>query len=948
MPEARPAAAFSLAEVEARVLDVVRQLATETGGERASRAASVRASFERDLGLGSLERVELLVRLEHAFGRKLEDRHLEIDSASEMARAIASPEETAAVPETGARAETLAPATDAAFGARTLHESLFRRAQAEPQRPAVYLREDDGRETPLTYGALWQEAALLAGGLRARGVTKGDTVALMLPTGRDFLFAFQGILIAGAVPVPIYPPVRLDRLEEYARRQSAILADAGVKILVTVLAARPVASLLRPAVATLRHVVTPDELREGASAATSAEGDSSDPAFVQYTSGSTGSPKGVLLTHANLLANIEAITAGLRAQPDDVGASWLPLYHDMGLIGSWLFCSHRGIPLALQSPLSFLARPERWLWAIHNHRATMSAAPNFAYELCVRKIPDAAIQGLDLSSWRCALNGAEPVSPDTIDRFVARFSAYGFRREAMMPVYGLAENSVALCFPPTGRGPKWDRVDRRAFEAEGVAQPSTDAGARVQPTVGVSLPAHEVRIVDGDGRELPDRRVGRLVFRGPSMTAGYFKKPDATAAMTAPGGFLDSGDLAYRAEGEYYIAGRKKDLIIKGGRNLAPQEIEEAAGEVPGVRRGCVAAFGVESGELGTERLVIAAESRAKDVEARDKVVAEVMARVAEAVGMPPDEVVLIPPGTIPKTSSGKIRRSSARESYLSGRLGRPEGTSLGQKARLVLALAGDKAAAWARSLPGLLFAAWIVLLGLVVVAPLWLVVFFSRSPRVALACGRWSVRLLLKGAFCRLTVEGLDRLPAKGPYLLVANHASYVDVPALMALLPVDFLFVSKVEALGYPIIGTYLRRCRHLTVDRFDVQQSLVGASDVARAMEEGHFVLLFPEGTFTADDGLRPFRMGAFKTAVDTGAPVVPMALRGTRRVLRGETLFPWPGPIHLWVGEPILPDGSDWRAMVSLRDRVAEAIAAHCGEPRLDLVAGGPERPPSPGE
>jgi 1-acyl-sn-glycerol-3-phosphate acyltransferase len=285
---------------------------------------------------------------------------------------------------------------------------------------------------------------------------------------------------------------------------------------------------------------------------------------------------------------------------------------------------------------------------------------------------------------------------------------------------------------------------------------------------------------------------------------------------------------------------------------------------------------------------------------------------------------------------------------YLAGTLGRPAGTSFAHKARLVTALAADKARAAARALPGLLFAGYVVVLGLLVIAPLWLLVLLSRSPRFALACGRWSVRMLLRGAFCRLSVEGLGNLPAKGPCLLVANHASYVDVPVLMALLPTDFRFVSKIEALRYPIIGTYLRRCGHLTVDRFDVQQSLAGASEVARAMEAGLQVLLFPEGTFTEVDGLRPFRMGAFKTAVDTGAPVVPMALRGTRRVLRGETLRPRPGPIHLWIGEPIVAEGSDWRAMVALRDRAAAQIAAHTGEPLLDLVAGGPERPPSPPE
>ena len=306
----------------------------------------------------------------------------------------------------------------------------------------------------------------MAGGLRERGVAPGDTVALMLPTGLDFLAAFHGILLAGGIPVPIYPPARLDRLEEYAARQSAILADAGVKVLLTVARARAVAALLRPRVPSLRDVATVRELTdEGARRGWSPAGRGSDPAFIQYTSGSTGAPKGVLLTHANLLANITAVGAALRMTPEDIGAIWLPLYHDMGLIGSWLFCMHAGLPIAIQSPLSFLSRPERWLWTIHDRRATLSPAPNFAYELCVKKIPDRALEGLDLSSWRVALNGAEPVNPETIDRFVKRFEPYGFRREAMMPAYGLAENSVAVCFPPPGRGPVVDAIERERVRA---------------------------------------------------------------------------------------------------------------------------------------------------------------------------------------------------------------------------------------------------------------------------------------------------------------------------------------------------------------------------------------------------------------------------------------------------------------------------------------------------
>jgi 1-acyl-sn-glycerol-3-phosphate acyltransferase len=942
---------FGTSELESttdRVVELVRELAQETGGSRAAGAASAEASLEREVGLGSLERVELLLRLESAFGRSLDDRCLGLDTARDLARSVleGGPAPERRPPPRAPAVQTAA--ADVLGGVETIHAALWHRARAEPDRPTVHMREEDGREHTITYGQLWREAATIAGGLREHGVRPRDTVALMLPTGMDFLRSFQGILTAGAIPVPIYPPARLDRLEEYAVRQSAILADAGVKLLITVARARPIAALLRPSVESLAAVTTADELAGLHASWSAPEGRGGDPAFIQYTSGSTGRPKGVLLTQDNLLANIAAIGAGIDVRPTDVGASWLPLYHDMGLIGTWLFCLVQGLPVSIQSPLAFLSRPERWLWTIHERRATLSPAPNFAFELCARRIPDAALQGLDLSSWRCALNGAEPVNPDTIERFVARFAPHGFRREAMLPVYGLAECSVALTFAPLGRSPRVERIAREPFAREGRALPAPedDASALRFVSVGTALPRHEVRLVDDRGDAVPERTVGRLAFRGPSSTPGYFNKAEATAAMTLPGGFLDSGDLAYEAEGEIFITGRKKDLIIKGGRNLVPQEIEEAAASVPGIRKGCVVAFGVTHAASGTESLVIVAETRAKDAAARERLIAAVTDRVSAVVDVPPDVVALVPPGAVLKTSSGKVRRAATRELFEGGRLGQRPRTTLGQRLRLGAAVLSQAILPSLRALRRAAYVLWIALAMPLVAVPCWALIAIVPSRRLAFVLGRVTVRWILRVCGCRVSVSGLQNLAEGGPFLLTSNHTSYSDIPTLMAVLPMDFLFAAKREALSYPIVGTYLRRCGHLTVERFDAQQSVADAERFPRAIREGRSVLVFPEGTFTAAVGLRPFRLGAFKTAVETKTPIVPMTLRGTRQVMRGTWLIPRPGRIELWIGSPTAPEGDDWRAVVSLRDRVAEAIAARCGEPRLDLVAGGPERPSGP--
>lgn len=931
-----------------RTLEVLRAFALEVGGPRALRAVSPTASLERDVGIGSLERVELLLRLEHAFGRELDDRFLLLETAQEIAHALVEagadqaprPPSYAAVPE---------PASTAAGHAATIHEALFRRALTEWDRPHVYLHGPDGGADEISYGELWTAAAALAGGLREQGVAKGETVALMLPTGMDFLRSFQGILIAGAVPVPLYPPPRLDRLEEYLLREARILENAGARCLITVPQAQGVARMLQQAVPSLREVTTPDALAQVGATVGVAAGAADEPALIQYTSGSTGHPRGILLTHGNLIANIRAIAAGLALQPTDVGVSWLPLYHDMGLIGSWLFCLYHGIPLALLSPLAFLARPERWLWTIHERRATLSAAPNFAYELCVRKIPDAALEGLDLSCWRCALNGAEPVSPDTLERFSRRFERCGFRREALMPVYGLAECSVALCFPPVGRAPRVDRVARAPCEREGRAEPAAadDRSALRFVSVGAPLPDHEVRVVDDLGRDVPERVVGRVVFRGPSMMVCYFRNAEATAAATFPGGWLDTGDLAYRSDGELYLVGRAKDVIIKGGRNLIPQEIEEVAGSVPGIRKGCVVALGAPDPAQGTEAVVVVAETRVTDPEERVRLEGEVIARVAAEIGVPPDRVLLVPPGSVPKTSSGKLRRGATRDLYLAGRLGGAARISLRRRLAVLQGAAAGAIRPWLARAGRVVYAAYLGIMGALVGVPLvltfWALGAALPGRRPALVLARAGARLLLRLAGCRLSAAGLENLQGNGPFVLASNHASYVDVLALIALLPVRFVFVAKQEVRSWPVVGTFVRKGRHPTVERWHAKRSIADAQAIARVIRNGDSVLFFPEGTFTAATGLRPFRLGAFEAAAETGVPVVPLALRGTRRVLRDGAWLPRPGRIHLWVGAPIPPERAAWNAVIELRNRTADAIAAHCGEPRLELVTAGPARP-----
>jgi acyl carrier protein len=929
------------AEQEARersLMEVVSQLVRELRPQGVRFIEITPSSrIERDLGIDSLGRTELILRLERAFHVRLPARTI---GEAETVRDLMD-----ALEQAGGRRERAAleappaaglPAVPAASQARTLVEVLDWHAAQHPGRLHLTVLEDESTALgALTYGELASRARNAARGLMGSDVAPGDRVALMLPTSIDFFIAFFGILYAGAVPVPIYPPMRLSQLEDHLRRQTTILRNAGSCMLITMPEGRRLAGLLRAQVESLSAVVSVKDLEDKALPADlpRLSGPNSI-ALIQYTSGSTGDPKGVVLTHANLLANIRAMGAVIEASSADILVSWLPLYHDMGLIGAWLGSLHFAAPLYAMSPLSFLVRPESWLWAIHRFRATISASPNFGFELCLTKIADESLEGLDLSSLRWVSNGAEPVSAQTLRRFIGRFSRCGFRAEAMAPVYGLAESSVGLAFPPLGRPPVIDRINRAKLSASGIAEPASPDDPRPLEIVasGQPLPGHEIRIVDEAGIELGERREGRLEFRGPSATQGYFRNESKTRELFR-NGWLDSADRAYLAGGDVYITGRIKDIIIRAGRHLYPQEIEEAVAQIPGVRKGGVAVFGVTDRASGTERVVVLAETRETAPAARAELQARAHDIVIDIAGTPPDEIVLAPPRTVPKTSSGKIRRSAAKEIYESGRMGLQQRALRWQVLRLVLSGIGPQVRRLARRAGEVLYAArwWAVLGAGLALGALAVLIL----PRVD---WRWSAvrsiaRATLAAMGIKLSVAGTGRIPGQRA-MLVFNHSSYMDALVLTAALPGEPAIVAKRELSAQFIAGPLLRRLRIPFTERFDVAASLADAQALTALAHEGRVLVFFPEGTFTRRAGLSGFYLGAFKVAAEANIPVLPGVIRGTRSILRSEQWFPRRGPVTVEIGEPVMPQGTGFTSVVALRDAVRKIILARCGEPDLE--------------
>ncbi len=933
--------------VAAQTLAIVDKLATELRGEQGrSVLAQLDSNLDRDLGFDSLGRAELILRLDRAFRVRLPDRLInDAVTPRDLVEAIGtSASFTHGDHTTSHRVRANLEAISEPSTARTFVEVLSYHGKAHRDRPHVGLWLGDRLGEELSYGHLHHDALRVARGIEEAGAKPGERIAIMLPTGLGFFRTFFGILYAGCIPVPIYPPFRRAQVEDHLRRQAGILENAEAALLVTESEIRQVGKLLMGLVPSMRDVLNDVSLMDHHPIDRPKPAEPADIALIQYTSGSTGDPKGVVLTHANLLANIRAMGTALEATSKDVFVSWLPLYHDMGLIGAWLGSLYFGARAVIMSPLTFLADPVRWLRAIAREGGTLSAAPNFAFELCLKNIRDEDMEGVDLSRLRAVVNGAEPVSPITVRNFTRQFSRFGFHPEALAPVYGLAECSVGLAFPPLGRRPPIDRVERAALTDRGVAIPAREDDATSMEFVACGRPLtdHQIRIVDDLGIEVPERHQGRLQFKGPSATRGYFRDKAKTEALF-DGAWLESGDLAYIADGDVYLTGRVKDIIIRGGRNIYPHEIEDVIGRLDGVRKGCVAAFACPDPHTGSERLIVLAETRLNDAAARTSLMETIRDVTIQIIGLPPDQIVLAPPHAVPKTSSGKIRRSAAKALFEADALGASPHDLRWQLARLQLSGIANR---WHRTFTkasALSYAAywWLVLSLIAVVVWPTVVALPRRSWRHAVIGRATRIWFWLTGI--RLSINGdVANLPER--VVIVANHSSFLDGAVLSAAIPGELTFVAKHEFSETFWAGTFLRRLGTVFVKRVDRAAGLQGRDELISAVKHGERLVVFPEGTLLRRPGILSFRLGAFAAATAASAAVVPVAIHGTRDVLRGEQWFPRRGAIAVDVGAPIAASGSGFEAELKLRDAARTWILKHVIEPDLatdtvDLAAMG---------
>jgi fatty-acyl-CoA synthase len=535
------------------------------------------------------------------------------------------------------------------------------------------------RVTARPYRAIFTSALGIASTLIASGLRPGDLVVIVIDAAEEFLTTFFGVSLAGTVPAPLSPPPSPHDAERCIEVAATVVRASGARAVATTAALADAFERLRPTCPSLSYVFTSENPQAPSSIALPPIS-LDDIALVQFTSGSTSSPKGVVISHRSLCENIDAINgpAGLASSGTDSAVSWLPLYHDMGLIGMALGPVYCGRPAVLMPPAMFVKRPVEWLRAISRYRGTISFAPSFAYDLCVRRVKDADIEGLDLSCWRVAGCGAEPIHGPTLAAFAEKFGQVGFRATSFLPSYGLAEHVLAASFGVRGRLPRVERISADHLARRRIAVPappdghvdsSSDAGdgpAVEIVSCGRSLPGHQLAIIDQDGRALPPRHVGEIALAGPSVMRGYYRD-EARTGEVIKAGWLRTGDLGYVDDDELFVCGRIKDIIIIYGRKYHPQDLEWAVDSLPGVRRGRVVALGAPGLERGVDRVVIVLEPAG--AVSPDVLADAVRRRVFAVCGVYVDEVLIVPGGTISRTTSGKVRRVATRACYERGEL---------------------------------------------------------------------------------------------------------------------------------------------------------------------------------------------------------------------------------------------------------------------------------------
>ena len=548
--------------------------------------------------------------------------------------------------------------------ASTLTEALQSLVEVAPDEEALVLLDRKQGEQSVTLRELWDRARSVQSVLTEKGLEPGQVVVLVLPTSPDLIAVYFGAVLAGGVPAMLSTPSnRISDPRIFTSRVAHVVGNSAPHSLIC----QPdVAALFEGETEALGStlLLTPAELSGAETFPEPVPCDAETIATIQYSSGTTGAPKGVRVSHRAVLNNLRSMRAAFEVREGDVAVNWIPLYHDMGLFGAFLLPLLCGCKTVLIPTMDFMRDPAIWLRAFDRYRGTFAWAPNLAYALCARRLTDDALEGIDLSSWRLALNGSEPVLAPTVRAFADRMAPYGFAPEGMSPAWGLAEATALATVQPIHEAPRCEVLDRRILSREERALPTEGDGVSCV-SVGRAIPGCTVEIRDEKGEVLPERRVGKVWLQSNALFTEYHLNDELTRQAVRDG-WLDTGDRGYLVDGHLFFVARDKDLIIIGGEKYVPDDIEAVINRVPGVREGCAVAFGVLNDERGTDDLAAVVETRETEPEALDDLRRRVRAEITAVTGLGLAHCILTPPGGVEKSTSGKLARGPTRRRYAS------------------------------------------------------------------------------------------------------------------------------------------------------------------------------------------------------------------------------------------------------------------------------------------
>ncbi len=543
--------------------------------------------------------------------------------------------------------------------------------EREPDRVSVTLQHPNQPDFHITYRELIERSNDYAAAYARAGVKPGDVVILILQHGKDLVYSFWGAVLLGAIPSMM--PFLTEKLspERYRADLAALFSHSHPKGVVTYPEFEVDVKMLatESGYSACEVFITdriPQQEKLDLSSLPGMNAAETDIVLLQHSSGSTGLQKGVALSHRAIFNHLDAYGESIRLTRDDVIVSWLPLYHDMGLIACFLLPILRGVHVVQMSPFDWVRAPWRLLRTISDYRGTLTWLPNFAYNFCTQKIRDRDLEGVDLSSWRASINTSEPVRFKSHEMFYERFKSYGLKFETLQTSYGMAENVFAATQNDLGKLPYVEEIDRESFIADKVARPAFDGRPAIQMmSCGQPIPNTAIRVVDSKGHDVPERHVGEIVLKSNCMLTGYYNRADITKKAFLPGGWYMSGDYGYMVNGEVFVAGRKKDMLIVGGKNVYPQDLEALACEVPGVHPGRTVAFGLFDESQGTEEVVIIAEVDSEDEAEHERVADEIRKHVTKNSAIAARYVRVVGPKWVLKTSSGKVARSANKEKFI-------------------------------------------------------------------------------------------------------------------------------------------------------------------------------------------------------------------------------------------------------------------------------------------